>query len=391
MNRLDRVVDRKGTNSVKLTHMKKHFGREDVIPMWVADMDFECSDAMKAAAHLVADWNLYGYADRESDYFEAVESWLDRRFDWKVKAEWIAHSPGCVTAISIAIHEFTKEGDGIIIQEPVYYPFRMQVEMNNRKLLNNVLLENDGYYEIDFDDLRAKAKEAKMMIFCSPHNPVGRVWTVEELIKVQTICLEEGVLMVSDEIHFDLVRPGLTHTIAATLSDEFANNTITLTAPSKSFNMAGQQISNIIISNPELMRRYEIQRETMGIHKPNNLGIQLAKAAYNDSEVWLDEVVSYIFENFKFIKTFVDERLPGIQFHIPEGTYLGWLDFRAWKFSDAKLQDFVYNKAKVGINPGYKFGKGGSGFMRINAATSRVVIQKALEQIEEAQKEMEEA
>ena len=177
MNRLDQIVDRRGTNSVKLTHMMKHFGREDVIPMWVADMDFECSDAMKATAHLVADWNLYGYADREADYFEAVQSWLYRRFDWKVKPEWIAHSPGCVTAISIAIHEFTKEGDGIIIQEPVYYPFRMQVEMNNRKLLNNVLIETDGYYEMDFDDLREKAKEAKMMIFCSPHNPGGRVWS----------------------------------------------------------------------------------------------------------------------------------------------------------------------------------------------------------------------
>lgn len=389
MSRLDRVVDRRGTNSLKLTHMMKHFGREDVLPMWVADMDFECSDAMKEAAHMVADWNLYGYADRESDYFEAVQSWFKRRFDWEVKPEWIAHAPGCVTAISIAIHEFTNEGDGIIIQEPVYYPFRAQVELNNRKVLNNVLVETEEGYRIDFADLREKAKEAKMMVFCSPHNPVGRVWTKEELIEIQKICLEENVLMVSDEIHFDLIRPGLTHTIAATLGEEFANNTITLTAPSKSFNMAGQQISNIIISNPKLMERYELQRETMGIHKPNNLGIQLAKAAYNGSEEWLEEVVAYIYENFEYVKNFVDERLPGVEFEIPEGTYLGWLDFRAWGYSDAKLQDFVYNKAKVGINPGYKFGKGGSGFMRLNVAASKVVVQEALERIEAAMKEME--
>ncbi|UCD01769.1 MAG: pyridoxal phosphate-dependent aminotransferase [Promethearchaeota archaeon] len=386
----DRLIDCSETNSLKWdTHsLKEQFKTDDVLPFWVADMDFQCPQPVIDALKKRVAKEIYGYSWHTTpSYLNAVANWMRRRHKWRIDTDWIVYSPGIVPATCMLIQTFSNVGEKIIIQPPVYYPFFTAIENNGRKLLTNQLNYENKKYTIDFDDFEEKAKDplTKMFILCSPHNPVGRVWTEKELRRLGDICLENDVLIVSDEIHHDLILSGYIHTLFSTISEEFEKNTIMCTAPSKTFNIAGLQISNIIIPDEkmrELFNNTIVNRN--GIMIPNAFGIVALIAAYNEGEEWLDQVLKYIEANFKFLKEFVNEKLPNVDFIDPEGTYLAWLDFNRLGMSDKELREFMLKKAKVALDGGKIFGPGGEGFERINVACPRSLLKECMIRIENA-------
>lgn len=380
----DEIIQRRGTDSIKWDHLKENFGSDDLLPLWVADMDFKSPPSVIRAMHKVAEHGLYGYVKPTEDYFQSVAGWMKRRFDWSVEPEWITLVPGIVPAISIALRAFTKPGDKVIVQQPVYHPFMAVTRELDREVLNNALVETETGYEINISQLREMASDpkAKALILCSPHNPVGRVWTRDELRAIMEICEENDVLLISDEIHQDLVYAGSVHEPTAKLGTE-ASRIITCTAPSKSFNVASLFASNIIISNGEL--RAEFKKAVEQLHlMPSQFTIEGVKAAYNEGEEWLEALMEYLSGNVDFVTGYLEEHLPQVSFRAPEATFLIWMDFRKCGLTSVELDRILREEARVALNKGWMFGREGEGHMRLNIGCPRSVLRDALDRIKTA-------
>ena len=380
----DEVIDRKNTDSMKwsASYLEQHFGSADCVPLWVADMDFRTAQPVIDAVTERAGHGIYGYALAGDEFYEAVIKWQKRRNGWEVKKEWIVFSPGVVPALWHIVRTFCSPGEKVILQSPVYYPFYKVIEDNGCQVINNRLINNGGRYEMNFEELERQAEDSsvKMMILCSPHNPVGRVWTKEELRRVSEICFANDVLLVSDEIHSDLVfRPNV-HTPAASLSEELMMNTITCMAPSKTFNLAGVQVSEVIVPDRRLRRKLAGSLKSAGV-MPNVFGLAAQTAAYNEGEEWLEQLLEYLAGNLDFMENFITSELPEVKFRRPEGTYLAWLDFSGYGFTTEELQNRMKNKAGVALDDGYIFGDGGEPCQRINFACPRSVLIKAMERL----------
>ena len=387
----DRIIERRGTNSLKYDFARERGKREDVLPLWVADMDFQTAPPILERLEEVAHHGIFGYSEAKEDYFRALAGWYQNHFDWEVKRSWLLKTPGVVFAIAMAIRAFTEEGDGVLLQQPVYYPFSETILDNHRKLVNNPLKLENGHYEIDFNDFERKIAEnhVKLFLLCSPHNPVGRVWKEWELRKLGEICLRYGVLVVSDEIHADFTYGNNKHLVFASLSPEIADITITCTAPSKTFNLAGLQTSNIFISNRERKHKFKAQIAAAGYSQLNTMGLAACQAAYEGGEEWLEQLKVYLKGNLDFTREFLKARLPEIKLIEPEGTYLIWLDFRTLGLTEEELEDLIVNRARLWLDSGAIFGKDGEGFERINIACPRATLERALTQLELAIKEKE--
>lgn len=382
---LDQIIDRTGTNSMKWEAEKlmQKFGRDDVLSFWVADMEFKVAEPIIDALRKRVEHGIYGYSMRPDSYYNAIIDWTKTRFGWEIKKEWIDVTPGIVPAINYVIQTFCKPGEKVLIQQPVYYPFGQAIENNGVYIVNNPLVFNGESYDIDFNDFEEKAKDPKVTLFilCSPHNPVARVWTKEELEKVGKICLENNVLVVADEIHNDLIFSGAVHTMFASINKEFAANSITCTAPSKTFNLAGLQTSNIIIPNEKLRLKFQQTLERLAIGDQNPLSIVAVEAAYREGGEWLEQVLSYLEGNIEFINNYLQKNLPDAKLIKHQATYLGWLDLRSYEENGEKLERIIIEEAKLGLDGGTWFGPEGAGFMRINFACSRILLEEGLERM----------
>lgn len=378
----DAIIERRHTNSVKWDTN----GNENILPMWVADMDFAAPPPVVEAIKKRAESGIFGYTFAPESYHEAVGEWLRKRHNMEVKAEWIKFGPGVVPALNMLIRAYTEPGDKVIIQKPVYYPFFSAIENNHRQIADNPLKFADGQYSMDFDDLESKAKDpqAKVLLLCSPHNPVGRVWTRAELTTLGDICLRNGVIVIADEIHQDLIYRGHRHTVFATINEAFAQNSVTCTAPSKTFNLAGLQTSSIIIPNERLRALYAAVLESNSLTRPNIFGMVALEAAYRYGEEWLEQLLDYLQGNRDYLMDFVAQKMPQIKVIKPQGTYLAWMDFRELGFRGKALENFMLNKANLWLDEGYIFGNAGDGFERINIACPRATLAKALNQLNSA-------
>jgi aminotransferase/cystathionine beta-lyase len=356
----------------------------DIVPLSVADMEFKTAPEITAGLQDYLHDLILGYTSPTERYYHAVRLWMKNRHSWDIKDEWIVNTGGVVTGFFNAVKALTAPGEGVIIMPPVYYPFFMAAERNKRRVVANNLLIKNGRYEIDFDDLEEKARDPgnRLLLFCSPHNPVGRVWEAGELKRIGDICLRHGVTIISDEIHFDLIMPGFTHTVFASLGEDYAQNTITCTAPSKTFNMAGMRASNIIIPNGELRRKYlEEISHNMGGPSLNILGYRACEIAYTRCGPWLDELIPVIDNNRKTVEEFMARRIPGIKVSGMEGTYLQWWDCRGLGMDYRELEKFMINEARLFLDEGYIFGENGRGYERINLACPAAVLEEALERL----------
>ncbi|MFE3975136.1 MULTISPECIES: MalY/PatB family protein [unclassified Peribacillus] len=381
----DQEIRRLNTDCEKWDKLENQFGVKDVIPMWVADMDFQSPQPIIEALKQRVEHGVYGYTLRPDSYMESIVSWLKRRHRWSIEKEWITHSPGVIPALSLAIQSFTQTGDKIIIQPPVYHHFARVIQANGREIVNNPLKLENGHYSIDFADLEAKIDSTvKMLILCSPHNPIGRVWSKEELTRLGQICMKHNILVVADEIHCDFVYKTHTHIPFASISEEFANHSLTCIAPSKTFNLMGVQTSSIIIPNQQLRDRYDRELNTLSIGSPNIFGVVALEAAYRHGEEWLDQLLEYLQGNLEFTLNYFSKNIPQIKVIQPEGTYLVWLDCRELGFSVKELDEFMLRKARVAMNEGLIFGMEGEGFMRLNIACPRSMLKNALDGIEKA-------
>ncbi|SFZ98754.1 Cystathionine beta-lyase, Bsu PatB [hydrothermal vent metagenome] len=373
------AIDRKGTYTSKLDDAINRFGTTDLLPLWVADMDLESPPCVQKRLKKRAEHPIYGYTEYPAQYRTIIKNWIEKRFDYSVDEEWIVPCYGVVPSMNFCIEAYTKEGDGIIIQTPIYPPFISYVKRRNRKLLDNTLLYKDGKYSIDFDDFEAKAKEAKMFLFCSPHNPSGRVWDKEELEKIIDICIENNVLIVSDEIHADIVYEKSHHIIST--FEKIKDNCVVLNAPSKTFNIAGLNTSYAIIPNSKVRKEYIYSQDTGGTSCGTPFGIEALMSAYEDGEEWLEELKVHLKSNIDFVNTFIlENRLP-IHAVKTEGTFLIWLDCSSLGLSQEDLVKFFVYDAKLGLNDGVSFGDCGEGFMRLNVGTSKSVIEEAMNRL----------
>jgi cystathionine beta-lyase len=381
----DEIIGRENTSCIKYDLREAVFGRTDVIPMWVADMDFRTPSFIIDALADRLKHEILGYSYRPESYFQSFIKWLDYRHGWKIKKEWIEFSPGIVPALNMCALAYTDREDGVIIQPPVYTPFHAAVKDHGRRLIYNNLKEADEVWKMDFEGLRKIIDPSvKMIIISSPHNPVGRAWNREELSCLADICYEKGVIILSDEIHSDLILPGNRHIPLASLSEKAASITVTCMAPSKTFNMAGLSTSSMIIPDPELRDKYRKTLEGLHLHLGNIFGNVASEAAYTHGHAWLEELLLYIKGNVDLVMSYCSERLPKIKPVMPEATYMIWLDCRAIRMTGKELQRFFVEKAGVGMNEGSSFGPGGEGFMRMNLACPRATVEKALIQIERA-------
>lgn len=386
MHKFDDIIDRANTEAYKLELREKYFGQKDVLPLWVADMDFSAPPKVVEAIQKRASHPVYGYTIRTIQFNEAIQGWLKKNHHWEVFGDWIEYVPGVVPALAMSLLAFTKPGDGVIIQPPIYPPFYSVVKDNQRKLALNPLVQDGNRYVINFEELETLAKDPgnKVLVLCSPHNPVGRVWTIDELEHIGEICLKHNVLLLSDEIHADLTMFGHTHTPLASISDSIASNCVTFMAPSKTFNIAGFSTAYIIASNSELLTKYRSVQNGLHLHMGHLFGGTVLEAAYQHGQDWLEELLCYLEDNILYVHDFISERLPFINMVKPEATYLLWLDFKKTGWSQNKLVQFLTEEAKVGLNDGLSFGKEGKGFMRLNVGSPRSVLKQGLEQIEAA-------
>ena len=381
----DTIIDRKNTDCLKYDFAKRRGMPEDVLPLWVADMDFKTSSYVEDALAERARHGIFGYSESQTPYFEIVRDWMKRHHDWEVKEPWLIKTPGVVFALAMAVKAYTEPGDGVLIQSPVYYPFSEVIEDNGRRIVSNTLvLGEDHKYHIDFEDFERQIKENRIKLFflCNPHNPVGRVWTTEELTRLGDICLKYRVTVVSDEIHSDFIFRGK-HQVFADLKKEYADITVTCTAPSKTFNLAGLLLSNIFISNRELRHKFRQQVNAAGISQLSPFGLVACETAYTQGEEWYQAMLAYVAENIAFTKEYVENHLPGVEMVEHEGTYLVWLDFRKTGLSVEELEDLIVNRAKLWLDSGKIFGKSGEGFQRINVACPRQILEEALHRIRE--------
>lgn len=380
----DRVVDRKASDCEKHGSLERVFGREDIIPLWVADMDFMSADFIVEAIRERADHGVFGYTYRSAEYDAAIQGWLKRRSGWCVEREWLAFSPGVVVGLAYAMLSCTAPGDGVLIQQPVYHPFGMVIRDNDRRIVNSSLVNTNGGYEIDFEDFEAKLKDSKLFILCNPHNPTGRCFTREELIHMGELCVKHDVRIISDEIHSDFVFAPHKHIHMATLSPEIASRTITFIAPSKSFNLAGLCTAVAISSSEQVMAEYKNELRKIHLDSSNIFGVAALKAAYSKGDDWMDQMKRYLEGNIDFVIGFLRDNLPSVKCRKPEATYLMWLDFSEWGMTQDELNSFLVNKAGLGMSSGTIFGDGGAGFERLNVGAPRSVLEKAMNQLAEA-------
>lgn len=379
----DEIIPRRGTSCLKYDFAVERGYPEDVLPFWVADMDFRTAQPIIDDLTRRVQHGIFGYTDPGPDYRAALSRWMTEQHGYTPAAGSLVMTPGVVFALAMAVQSFTAPGDAILIQQPVYYPFGAIIRENDRQLVNCPLALRDGHYEIDFVKFEQciVKSNVKLFLLCNPHNPVGRVFTREELSTLATICLQHHVLIVADEIHHDFVRPGFRHTTLASLSADIAQHTITCTAPSKTFNLAGLQCSNIFIENPALQQKFRRTIDRAGYSQPNALGLFAAQAAYEKGLPWLTELRAYLEENLARTKEFLARELPRVTLIEPEGTYLLWLDFRAYDLSAKALDDLIVHKAKLWLDSGHIFGADGEGFERLNIACPWQTLKRGLEQL----------
>jgi cystathionine beta-lyase len=391
----DEEFDRKGTHSVKwefaqegdnlleFEQTDRCFGQDRVLPMWVADMDFRSPEPVVEALKERAEHGIFGYCVPTDDFFQSVVSWMERRNGWNIDPDWILLTPGVVPALNMLVRTFTRPGEKVLIQPPVYYPFYGAVENNDAQLVLNPLILEDGAYRMDLADLEAKCSDPdiNMAILCSPHNPVGRVWTKDELVNFGQICAENDILVVSDEIHGDLIYKEHVFTPFANISETFAQNSIICTAPSKTFNLAGLQTSCIIIPNEEMRVRFEGTLNSNGLFGMNTFGAVALQAAYEHGEEWLKQLLVYVEGNFAYLNSYMTDNIPQVEVIQPEGTYLVWLDCRKLQLGGMDMKRLMYDEAKVYLDEGFIFGPEGEGFERINIACPRSILVEALDRI----------
>lgn len=385
----DDILERKNTASKKWDGVKDHFGTEkDILPMWVADMDFQVPYPIVKALKERAEHGIYGYTTRTDRYLDSIVDWFTNRHDWVIDKDWILHSPGVISALSLMIHTFTEPNDKVIVQSPVHHAFYRVINQQGRNVVENELHVENGYYTIDFNNLEEKMKDsaAKMLILCSPHNPIGRVWTNEELIKLGDLCSKHNILMISDEVWCDIVYEPNKHIPYASISHELANHSITCISPSKTFNLMGLNTSAIVIPNKSLRDKFENALNAFSLSAPNYFGSTALEVAYDNGEGWLDSLLEYLKGNIQFINQFLNEYMPDVQMVQPEGTYLAWLDFKKLELEDEKLEEIITTESNVGLDKGPIFGTGGEGFMRMNFACPRSTIEKGLQNIYQALK-----
>ena len=379
----DRIIDRKNTRCLKYDFAVKRGMPEDVLPLWVADMDFETSSYIEDALTERVQEGIFGYSDVQTPYFEIIRDWMIRHHDWEPQEKWLIKTPGVVFALAMAVKAYTDPGDKVLLQQPVYYPFSEVITDNGREVVSNdLVLTEDGTYKIDFADFEQKiiANGIKLFLLCSPHNPVGRVWTKEELEKIGDICVKHGVTVVSDEIHNDFIWEG-THTVFAGIKKEFADISVTCTSPSKTFNLASMLISNIFIPNQILRRKFRKEMDRAGISQLSVLGLVATEAAYAHGDEWYAAMKNYVRDNIAFAKTYVEKNLSGVRMIDTQGTYLIWLDFRQTGLTVEELDHKIIYEAGLWLDSGKIFGKTGEGFERINVACPRAVLQEALDRI----------
>lgn len=385
----DRIIDRVPTSSLKWSYRKRFCGEEDALPLWVADMDFAVAPEIQKAIQERAGHPIYGYPVRQDGFYTALMGWTSRRYGWNIQREWICYSPGIVPAINLAVLAFSQPGDKIVIQTPVYYPFAAAVLNNGRQLVENPLRLSGERYAMDLEDLEKKIdSRTKMLILCSPHNPVGRVWTREELEALADLCAKKDIIVVSDEIHADIIMPGYRHVPFASLSENAANRTLTCLAVSKTFNLAGLCTANVVISNRRLRDQFVTMVGNIGLGTSNVFGIVAQEAAYTHGEPWLEEFIHYINNNYRHLRERIKKAAPEIRVFPLEGTYLAWMDCRGLGLEDSALREFFLHRAKVWLDHGSMFGNPGKGFMRLNLACPRALLDQAIERIEAAVTEL---
>ncbi len=381
----DNEICRKGTNSVKWDINERVFGTKDVLPMWVADMDFQAPEIVVKELAQKVNHGIFGYSLPLAETSEAITGWLKRRHQWEVTSSSITYSPGVVFAISMAIQEFSSPGDKILIQSPIYTPFFEMIEKNNRTVLNSPLILKNNRYYIDFDDLEKNLDPSvKLFLLCNPHNPGGRVWSKEELRRLGQICLKHNILIVSDEIHSDLIIGDQTHIPFASISKEFAEQSLTLIAPSKTFNLAGLQASATIIPNRSLRTRFDKRQQQQGFFTLGTFGIIGMEAAYLHGDEWLDNLIEYLRQNVTYLMNFIESNLPRVKVIRPDASYLVWLDCRELGLTDSELKDVLIKKGKLGLEPGPKYGPGGEGFVRINIGCPLSTLEEGLTRLKVA-------
>ncbi|MGM9605498.1 MAG: MalY/PatB family protein [Faecousia sp.] len=382
----DQVFDRRNTNSLKYDFAVERGRPADVLPLWVADMDFRAPEPVLSALRKSVDHGIFGYSDTKADYYEAVAHWFHTRFGWRTQPQWLVKTPGVVFALAMAVRALTQNGDSVLIQPPVYYPFFSVIRDNGRKLVENPLIYRDGKYHIDFDDFERKIAEqnVKLFLLCSPHNPVGRVWTVEELRRLGSLCQKHGVYVVSDEIHCDFAFPEHPHHIFPEAVPELAERVIVCTAPSKTFNLAGLQVSNIWIPSEDIRKRFLLEIDRTGYSQLNTMGLVACQAAYTGGGEWLEQCRVYLRNNLDFLRSFLRERIPQIRLVEPEGTYFAWLDCSGLRRGRRELNDLILNHARLWLDAGHIFGQDAGQFQRMVLACPRATLEQALEQLAQA-------
>ena len=382
----DEVIERRNTDCLKFDFAVKRGMPEDVLPLWVADMDFKTSSIVLDKIKERVEHGIFGYTETGDNYFDALYSWLDKNHNFKIEKRWVVKTPGVVFAIASAIKAFTNEGDAVLIEQPVYYPFSGVIRDNKRRVVSNDLVLTDNKYHIDFDDFEKKIVENKIKLFvlCNPHNPVGRVWTKDELIKLIDICIKHDVIIFSDEIHADFTYEGYTHIPLINADERIKDYCIIATAPTKTFNLAGLQISNIIIPGEEIRRKFIKDVDAVGYSEANTIGIVACEAAYRYGQEWYEELKKYLKGNLDFVRDYLERELPQIKLIEPEGTYLIWLDFRGLSLCERELEELIVKKAGLWLDNGAIFGRTGAGFQRINIATNRSILKEALDRIKAA-------
>ncbi len=380
----DQIIDRSKNLSAKYDERKKKFGTDDVIPLWIADMDFRTAQPIIDALKARAEEGIWGYTARPDSYFQAVRSWQERRNGWSPDTSLMSFSPGVVQTLSAMVQLYTPQGGNVLIQTPVYGEFYDMTEFAGRKVIENRLVEQDGRWSVDWADLEEKLRMADLFLFCSPHNPVGIVWTEEALRRMMELCLKYHVLVVSDEIHSDLIFHGKKHIPTASLSPEIAANVVTGNSATKTFNLAGLQASTVIFPNPHMKAVFDRFWGNMDIHRNNAFSVVAMETAFNQGEDWLNQLLPYLSDNFDFVVDYCRKHIPKVKTFAPDATYLMWLDCRELGLSNQELHDFMIKKAGLGLNDGSSFGRSLNGYMRLNAACPRALLEKALRQLEEA-------
>lgn len=382
-SRFDRVIDRHNTDSIKYDFARRFGKPADILPLWVADMDFQAPEQVIACLEQRCRHGIFGYSDKKEEYFQAVAGWMEDSFRWQVKPEWLVKTSGVVHAICSAIRALTDPGDAVLIQQPVYHPFPEIIKNNRRKLVVNQLQYREGRYSIDWEDFSEKVvrQQVRMFILCSPHNPVGRVWTADELKRMGDICRKNNVIVIADEIHADFVYRQHKHQVFANLQPEFADMTVTCTAPTKTFNLAGLQIANIFITDSRLRGRFKREIAAAGTNHVGIMGLDACQAAYNSGRAWLDDLLVYLQGNIKLLSDYIKSELPLVSLVDIEGTYLAWLDFHRTGLDDAELDRRLVEKGRLWLDPGTRFGAGGESFQRMNIACPSSVLKEALDRL----------